>query len=51
MAQPVEERSDVTGEPVCLGFSLSRTMQLDGKFAVRDILTRAANPGLQRLAP
>jgi hypothetical protein len=50
VAQPVQERADVTGEPVCLGFGLSRPVQLGGKVAVRDTLTGAADPGLQRLA-
>ena len=46
LAQPVHKGADVPGEPVCLGFGLSRTVQLDGKLAARGTLTRAADRGL-----
>jgi hypothetical protein len=47
----VQERADVTSEPVCLGFGLSRTVQLDGTLVVSIALAGATGLGLQRLAP
>src|SRR5258708_15596289 len=49
MAQPLSERSDVAGQPLRLGLGLPR--KLNGQFVVRTKLTRAANLGLELLAP
>ena len=51
VAQPVQERSDVAGQPARLGLALPGKRQLGGKRAVWTALAGAANPGLQRLAP
>jgi hypothetical protein len=47
----VEERSDVTSEPVCLGFAFPGKCQLGGTLVLRTSLPGATDPGLQRPAP
>ena len=42
LAQSVHKGADVTGEPVCLGFGLSRTIQLGGQLVLRASLAGAA---------
>ncbi len=49
MAQPLSERSDVAGQSLRLGLGLPR--KLNGQFVVRTKPTRAADLGLQLLAP
>src|SRR5208282_2301595 len=49
MTQPLSERSDVAGQHLRLDLGLPR--KLNGQFVVRTKLTRAANLGLQLLAP
>jgi hypothetical protein len=51
VAQPLHERSNVMSEPMCLGIALLGMLQLGGKLVFWISLTRAADPGLQHLAP
>ena len=50
VAQPVDERSDVAGQPMRLGLGLPRRPQLGGELVIWTPLPGAASLGLQRLA-
>ena len=50
VAQPLDERSDVVGQPVCLRLALPGLPQLGGQRVVWSTLPGAADPDLQRLA-
>jgi len=51
VAQPLDERANVAGQPRRLDLGLPRKRQLGGQRVVGRTLAGTADPGLQRLAP